>query len=178
MSCKQYQNLQLETDQITSQLTERYQPYLQCGAGCSGCCQHHLSLFPVEAANVKNAIQNLSPEKQAQVRAQAQEVIAKEIHSESVTCPLLIEDNCSVYEARPIICRTQGLPLLYEAEDGEHEIDFCPLNFNSDEAIAALDEAHVVPLDPINLKLAIVNIEFCRERAIDPNHRIKIADLC
>ncbi len=79
---------------------------------------------------------------------------------------MLVDDRCAVYESRPLICRTQGLPLLIEAEDGEAEVDFCPLNFTAPDAVADLDETHLVPLDELNLKLALVNLQYCREQGI------------
>lgn len=177
MSSELYQRLIDEAEQLTSQLNERYRSHLKCGAGCSSCCHHHLSIFQVEAENIKPAIEALAPEIRERVNRQAHDIEELEAKNEPVACPLLIDDHCSVYEARPLICRTQGLPLLYEAEDGTSEVDFCPLNFTSDEAIAELDENYLVPLDALNLKLAMANIEYCRNQQVAPektNVRIKI----
>ncbi len=173
-----YQKLINEVNRLTSKLSERYRPHLQCQSGCSGCCHHHLSVFPVEAATIQSAIQNLSNETKTIIKLQAQKTIQQESRGEPVACPLLIDDQCSIYNSRPIICRTQGLPLLYEAEDGNLEVDFCPLNFTAENATDSLEENHLVPLDVLNLKLSIANLEFCQEHGIEPNHRIKIADLC
>jgi len=41
-------------------------------------------------------------------------------------CTFLYNDRCSIYEARPIICRTQGAPLFIQSEN---VLDYCPLNF-------------------------------------------------
>ncbi len=179
MSLELYQQLIEGVDDLTSQLNERYQAHLQCGAGCSGCCHHHLSVFAVEAAVLTEAIQALPEVIQERIRQQAVEVQAREAKGEPVACPLLVDNLCSVYESRPLICRTQGLPLLYEADDGAQEIDFCPLNFDSDEAIAELQDEHLVPLDLLNLKLAMANVSHCQARGNDEPHlRVKIADLC
>jgi hypothetical protein len=80
---------------------------------------------------------------------------------------LLVDDRCAVYESRPLICRTQGLPLLIEAEDGWQEVDFCPLNFTAPNAFDDLDDDHLAPLDALNLKLAIVNLQYCQENGVD-----------
>jgi hypothetical protein len=69
------------------------------------------------------------------------------------------------------------LPLLIEAEDGEREVDFCPLNFSAPDAVDDLEEEHLVPLDAINLQLAMVNLQDCREKGIDPSARVKMADI-
>jgi Fe-S-cluster containining protein len=174
-----YRQLIEGVDDLTSQLNERYKSHLQCGAGCSGCCQHHLSVFAVEAAVLTEAIAALPEATQTRIRQQAEDINKREAKGEAVACPLLVDNLCSVYEARPLICRTQGLPLLYEADDGAQEIDFCPLNFESDAAIAELQDEQLVPLDLLNLKLAMANVKYCQANGNDEPHlRIKIADLC
>lgn len=179
MSKELYQQLIADVDDLVSQLNERYRAHLQCGAGCSGCCHHHLSVFAVEAAVLTEAIQALPPTIQERIRQQAMDIKAQEARDERVACPLLVDNLCSVYASRPLICRTQGLPLLYEADDGAQEIDFCPLNFDSDEAIAELQDEYLVPLDLLNLKLAMANVSYCQaQEKIEPHVRIKIADLC
>ena len=119
---------------------------------------------------MRQAIEALPKETRAIIEQQAGEVTEREAGNQPVACPLLVEDRCSIYESRPLICRTQGLPLLLEAEDNEAEIDFCPLNFTAPDAIddltQALDAANFVPLDDLNLKLALVNLQFCREQGI------------
>ena len=169
-----YQQLITEVNDLTARLNERYRAHLQCQSGCSGCCHHHLSVFPVEAANIKSAIQDLPQILQERIYQQAISIVE---HNTEI-CPLLVNDKCSIYDSRPIICRTQGLPLLYEAEDGNQEVDFCPLNFTAENATSALEENHLIPLDALNLKLSIANLEFCQAHEIEPNQRIKMADLC
>ena len=119
---------------------------------------------------MREAIEALPKETRAVIEHQAREVNEREASNQPVACPLLVEDRCSIYESRPLICRTQGLPLLLEAEDGEAEIDFCPLNFTAPDAIDDLtqnpDTANFVPLDDLNLRLALVNLQFCREQGI------------
>lgn len=161
-----YQQLIEHVDELTAKLSTRYASHLVCQAGCSGCCHHHLSVFPIEADAVREAIAALPEQDRSVIEQQARKVIEREAKGEPVACPLLVENRCSIYEARPLICRTQGLPLLLEAEDGEQEVDFCPLNFTAPDAVDDLDEDHLVPLDDLNLKLAIVNLQHCRENGI------------
>src|SRR5205085_2454277 len=128
---EQYQQLIREADQLTAQLSARYGAHLVCRAGCSGCCHHHLSVFEVEAAAVREAVAALSTEMRERIGQQAREVRGRERRGEPVACPLLVNDRCSIYSSRPLICRTQGLPLLIETEDGSQEVDFCSLNFTA-----------------------------------------------
>jgi Fe-S-cluster containining protein len=161
-----YRQLIEQVDELTAKLSVHYASHLVCRAGCSGCCHHHLSVFAVEAEAVREAIVALPNQIRGVIEQQAREVIKREAACEPVACPLLVENRCSIYEARPLICRTQGLPLLLEAEDGAQEVDFCPLNFTTPEAIDVLDENHLVPLDDLNLKLAIINLQHCRQNGI------------
>ncbi|MEP7273746.1 MAG: YkgJ family cysteine cluster protein, partial [Acidobacteriota bacterium] len=161
-----YQQLVREVDQVTIELSNLYQDHLQCRAGCSSCCHHHLSVFEVEAKAVSAAINALPLEVQTAVEEQAAAVLELEGQGSPVSCPLLIDDRCSIYENRPIICRTQGLPILLTDDDGVDEVDWCPLNFTSEAAEDDLDEAHLLRLDPLNLKLAVVNLNDSRESGL------------
>ena len=167
-------------DRLTAKLQARYSKHLVCRAGCSGCCHHHLSVFAVEAEEARAAIEVLPVPIRARVEERAREVIKREAQGAPVACPLLIDNRCSIYESRPLICRTQGLPLLIEAEDGEQEVDFCPLNFTEPGAIDDLDEDHLAPLDALNLRLALLNLEHCRETGLGDEasgERVKMADI-
>lgn len=158
-----YEALRENVRELSENLSKQYREYLKCGAGCSACCQHDLSVFPVEAAWVRMATDRLPDEVQARIRAQAKTLA----NQEDGPCPFLVDDKCAIYESRPLICMTQGLPLMFEAEDGESEVDFCPLNFDTREGIESLTEDALVPLDSLNLKLAIANTLFRRSADIE-----------
>ena len=67
-----------------------------------------------------------------------------------------------------------------EAEDGAQEVDFCPLNFTEAGAVDDLDENHLVPLEALNLRLALLNLEHCRETGLGAEasgERTKMADI-
>lgn len=175
-----YRQLIESVDLLTARLSSRYAEHLVCRSGCSGCCHHHLSVFAVEAATVGAAIEALPEPLRVQLNEQARKTLELEARGQSAICPMLVDDRCSVYESRPMICRTQGLPLLIEAEDGEAEVDFCPLNFTDENAIADLDQDYLVPLDDLNLKLALVNLQHCRGQGIADEvsgHRLPMAEI-
>jgi uncharacterized protein len=161
-----YEQLVAQTDALAARLSARYAAHLACRAGCSGCCQHHLSVFAVEAAHIATALTAMPEDLRLRLVKQAQQVNEQETRGEAVACPLLVDERCSIYAARPLICRTQGLPLLFEMAEGESEVDFCPLNFTTESALAELNEAQLVPLDDLNLRLALVNLQYCRAQGI------------
>jgi len=175
-----YEQLRDEVDRLTRRLSDRYTIHLECRSGCSGCCRHHLSVFRVEADRIARAIADLPEMTREVIAKQAVAVEANEARGEEVSCPLLVEDRCSIYESRPMICRTQGLPLIYETDEEEQEVDFCPFNFTAPDAPDDLDEDHLVPLDAINMRLAMINLDFCLESGVDPKtagQRVKMSEI-
>jgi len=87
-----------------------------CAMGCTACCQVDLTVFTVEAKNIAKAFSRLGQRTRAAARRRA----LKGRH-----CAMLdSRGRCVIYEARPLICRTHGLPLLISGE-----VDHCPLNF-------------------------------------------------
>jgi len=111
---------------------------------------------------VREAVAALPCETRERIGQQAREVREREARGEPVACPLLVDDRCAIYSSRPLICRTQGLPLLLDTEDGGQEVDFCPLNFTAPDALDDLEEYYLVPLDRLNLKLVLANLDHCR----------------
>ena len=153
-----YQELLAEADRLAARLAQRYGRHITCRPGCSGCCHHNLAVFEVEAAAVRVALLQLSREMQTVVVGQASGVPA--------ACPLLVDDRCAIYRSRPLICRTQGLPLLIETEDGTRGVDFCPLNFTLPGATDDLDEHYLVSLEAVNRKLVWANLHHCRNAGV------------
>ncbi len=132
---------------------------LVCGEGCDQCCRVDLSVFPVEAAPLRELLASLD-----QDRVQA---IWARLESQQ-HCAFLVEGRCAVYDQRPIICRSQGMPLLLP--DGSRDI--CPEN--PDPATLPL-EAHLA-LERLNTLLAILHRAHLQETGLEDG-RVRLADL-
>ena len=114
---------------------------VHCARGCSACCVSGLSVCSLEAARLERALSKVSPEVRERVNAQARE-------EQREKCVFLLQDACAVYDARPMVCRSQGLPLAYakgtiepqrrsaEATDGR-DLTWCPLNYQDEPPSAA-----------------------------------------
>lgn len=122
---------------------------LACHPGCAGCCRQ-ITVSAIEALALWRALQDIPPAEAATLRAAA---VAAEASEE---CPLLEGELCRLYAARPLICRTHGLPLLVEDEAGRR-VDFCPLNFT---AGGSLPGALVLDLERLNTLLSLLNRQF------------------
>jgi hypothetical protein len=114
-----------------------------CRSGCSSCCQAGFGVFELEAADIRKhlaVLREANPELRQRIRAQATDPTRER-------CALLVDDRCSVYEVRPIICRSMGLPVLAAGR-----IDVCPLNFVDVEP----PRSTVVRLEAIDTPLALM----------------------
>ena len=144
-----YLALLKRVDELCGDTAASFASHISCRAGCDACCRH-LSIFAVEAAALRQALCAL-PEADADfIRQKAQQSRPED------PCPLLHDGLCLLYQARPIICRTHGLPLLI-SRDGESGVDFCPENFRE---LSSIPGSAVIDLDRLNATLAAVNALF------------------
>lgn len=150
---KNYLDLIRQLDAFCGKIGERFTDKIACRAGCSGCCRH-ISLFPVEAFALASALKELPTKTSGHIRSKAR------VASPDGPCPLLGENLCLLYDARPVICRTHGMPLLLSGEAGTRGIDFCPLNF---QGVDKLPGDAVIDLDRVNETLAAINALFVKE---------------
>lgn len=162
-----YLDFRGRVDLLCNNITAALGEQLSCRDGCSHCCKQ-ITIFPVEAASLKAYFTAL-PESQ---RAVILQHLAN--HTESETCPLLKNHRCLIYQARPIICRTHGLPLLYKADDGEPVLDYCRLNKIKVERLSGAD---MIDLEKLNLLLVAINRLFVSQSADIKNERLKISEI-
>jgi Fe-S-cluster containining protein len=88
---------------------------LRCRRGCSACCVDGITVFAVEAERI---------------RAHNAELLARGAPHPAGACAFLDADGaCRIYDDRPYVCRTQGLPLRWLDEERAAELrDICTLN--------------------------------------------------
>jgi len=146
MDPSRYQDLVAKVDAKAQEFQERYAAQLQCRKGCSSCCQPGLSVFAVERNAIRAWLQ-LQPDLLEKLQKQAENPDA---------CRFLdAAGSCQIYPVRPIICRTQGLPLSFKVNEQSRR-DVCPLNFEKED-IFALPTDGVLNLDLLNTLLVLVD---------------------
>ena len=95
---------------------ENQKEYICCKSGCCYCCcDGNYPYTKIEAEYLKFGLQRLSPFLQNQIQQKILKIKKekldwnKDIADFIYECPLLIDNKCSVYSYRGIICRTFGL---------------------------------------------------------------------
>ena len=85
---------------------------IACKAGCAYCCHLYVQVTPLEAIGVVRAVQAQGPEALAAVSARVADTLLKTAGKDAayrnilaLPCPLLVDGQCSVYAARPFVCR-------------------------------------------------------------------------
>lgn len=111
------------------ELTRRYQNHMACKEGCHQCCLSGFKVTYVEALNVFQAFAQLPPKQAEVLMAQLSEV-------GRLNCPLLLEGSCSVYGARPVLCRAFGLAVQVDDTVGTCELNF--QKFPTEESMTVL----------------------------------------
>lgn len=116
-----YQDFRTRLDTATAKAWERDKSKMACKAGCSMCCRDDFKIGLVEGIVVTKAL-NALPHK-------TQQVIKNNLAQGTTgRCPLLINDQCSIYENRPSLCRIFGFLV---AADGN--VTTCELNFTEEQ---------------------------------------------
>lgn len=108
---------------------DQQKPYICCQKGCAKCCQNGEYPFSeVEFYLLKFGFAKLPPEVQRKIADNIAQIKACKAQSDeklfTYQCPFLINNECSVYLYRGIICRTFGLMSVGYGKN-KPKIPFC-----------------------------------------------------
>jgi len=132
--------------QVSDELENHHRPRLHCKKGCFSCCVDDIEVFGIEAENIKRKFPDL---------------LKLAAPNSSGTCVFLDNEGaCRIYEARPFVCRTHGLPLRTLAEENNELFelrDICPLN-EEGKPLENLEERELFFTNPFEEQLAMLQI--------------------
>ncbi len=182
-------NLQENCSDFYKKINDKYSSNMNCKQGCSKCCYVNLSVFQAEAYRIiewalalsiddkKELLDNLLKPEEAE-KKNTKNKLAK-------PCAFLRNEMCTIYAARPTICRTQGLPLQFKISDKDNNVelavDHCPLNFVAADSLP--DKKDWLDLDRLNTLQSIAENFFAKnsnkeslgfELKTDKNNRISM----
>jgi hypothetical protein len=161
-----YNRMIAQVDTLCRGIEEALAGQITCSEGCSSCCTL-ITIFPVEAAALNTALAALPTDEVSSIRRRSDN------HAGGEHCPLLHQNHCLLYHARPIICRTHGLPVLY-SEGIERNVDCCPKNPVAREKLTG---SNIIDLERLNTLLVAVNALYCSQTgAADLPDRLTIVE--
>ena len=113
-----------KVDEFFGRVETRYAEDMACRSGCNDCCHVRLTVTMVEAQSIKELWPQLPDHTRELIRAHA--------HGPSDGLCVALQDDgrCGVYAARPLVCRSHGLPLRLRQERSLPIIDACFRNFH------------------------------------------------
>jgi Fe-S-cluster containining protein len=173
-----YRDILEKADAFFAKVLREQPSNLQCGRGCSLCCHGLFEIGSGDVPAIAEGLAALHPMRRRTIVRSAVRIVEESAHpnlrecspaekeaffdrTASTPCPNLDERGmCMMYDARPLVCRTFGLPL----RDGKRYIgDICELNFtmadDAEKMAAAWDlqwEDVLGPEDEFTIPEAIV----------------------
>lgn len=131
-------------DDHFSQVSTDQPSALNCRQGCSICCHGLFEIGAADVVMIAEGLDRLPPDRRAEIVRRARETFDESSHpalresspeekeafferTSRTPCPALNElGACMIYDSRPLVCRTFGLPI----RDGRKYIgQECELNF-------------------------------------------------
>ena len=147
-------SLQEKASSFFSEYEKKYKDQMQCASGCSHCCIGGLTIFSWEAELIIQWFLSLDSQAKLTLKKEwSQEINQKFTDVEgnkAKPCTFLVDNKCSIYPRRPIICRTQGMGLKWQ-ENKVLKTDSCPLNFTQNSESKVED---MLNLDVLNQMIA------------------------
>lgn len=161
LSYLSYINNKLATD-FASQ-----KPYIFCKKGCAKCCKNSRYFFSkIEFEYLKLGYEQLDFMTKAKIKTNIEKLKQEyENNNDSYACPFLINDECSVYEYRGIVCRTFGLSQL--GPQNELKVPFCAYEGLNYSNVIDLETGKVsaekfkklnTDLEPLSFNIAYLNL--------------------
>ncbi len=175
--------LQEKASAFFNEYESKYGLHMKCASGCSHCCIGGLSIFTWEAELIIHWFDKLSLSKKEELLKQWAGNLNSNFSdvegNPAKSCDFLVDNQCSIYPRRPIICRTQGMGLKW-SEEGKILRDCCPLNF-SDNTTSSKEEDEL-NLDVLNHMISQAQMLFSNQQksfiiSSHSNERIELKDL-
>jgi Fe-S-cluster containining protein len=123
--------LHAKVDAFFARVEARHGDDMQCRTGCADCCRVRLTVTSVEAAAIRALVAGW-PAARRRALAAATDDDAAEDAAEDRCAALDEAGRCRIYAARPIVCRSHGVPVRMRR--GQLPvIEVCPRNFTRTE---------------------------------------------
>ncbi|MBZ0203861.1 MAG: YkgJ family cysteine cluster protein [Ignavibacteria bacterium] len=145
---------------------DMYGEKIQCRRGCSKCCSQIFRITQLDGWMISQHIKQLPEARKNELQQKAKEYISLlSLTGEGLPCPALgTESECTICEARPVICRRFGMP-IYDYKNPQN-VHACELNFKDGDEIT--DDKFIPNQTEIGMKWDELKDEFSQKEHIIP----------
>lgn len=163
---------------------EKYGEKIKCRKGCSQCCSQIFRITLIDGFIISEHVNSLDAERKSELKEKSISYLknVKSFESDDslshfrepkLPCPALgKEGECTIYEARPVICRRFGPPVYDYKNPGN--LFACELNFKDGQEI--IDE-ELIPLQTkIGIKWDKLKTDFNKSAVYKKNASTTIAE--
>ena len=167
-----YRQLCAKIDDFFERVENAHGDQMQCATGCYDCCLTRLSITLVEATAIVRHLAAVPEDQREAIRAAAQS-------APQGRCAALDErGRCRVYTARPLICRSHGVPIR-RREPGRSlpVVDVCLRNFAAEGALEAVPDGDQLDQDTLSTMSATIDAAFSDAVGAPRGTRIDLAEL-
>lgn len=167
---KSIADLQENVSQFFTKVSSQNPELFQCKKGCSQCCYVELSAFSCEIQRIIDWYSGLPKGQQTKLVElwKTQQVQSLAFGKTKTPCSFLYDGSCSIYPARPIICRSQGLGLVLEQAQ---KVDHCPLNYTDKTP----DKTDALNLERLNTLVSLAQMSY-EDQAGNLPKQLKVED--
>lgn len=142
---ERYEDILARADRHFRKVEAEQPAALHCRIGCTICCHGLFEISPSDVVVLAEGLRSLDEGVRRRLIAKSREILDRLVHpdlgslsdhdraaffdgpAEDEPCPALSDTGaCTIYEHRPLVCRTFGLPLR---EGSEYRGEACELNF-------------------------------------------------
>jgi len=146
-------------------VADRHGAEMQCATGCSDCCHVRLTITGVEAAAIRGYVATWSAERRALLG-----VTEHSTPAEQRCAALDAAGRCRIYDARPLVCRSHGVPIRMQ-QGGLPVVQNCHRNFHR-----ATPDPDCI-LDQTTLSAMLLAVDTAERPPGEPARRIDLAGL-
>lgn len=164
-----YRQLCDKVDAFFARVATRHPQELECDRGCYDCCDVRLTVTGVEAAAVRSAWLALSSERRDEVRATWRD-------GATACAALDRQGRCAVYEGRPLVCRSHGVPVRMLDKRSLPVLEVCHRNFTSHGPEQA-DADCVLDQSTLSAMLLLVDQQDAQACEREAGARFELAEL-
>jgi Fe-S-cluster containining protein len=170
-----------KVDDFAARVQASHADEMSCRVGCDGCCRTRLTVTSLEAEAIRralSAIAAIAP----QTRASIASLTARAADPANPRCAALDDDGrCTIYAARPLVCRSHGVPIRVRSHSGSKKarlpvVQACALNFVA-RGPAAVAPGDVLDQETLSTVLFALDAALAQVRGTPPGVRFDLAEL-